>query len=349
MQIIDGYCNEPNIFADDIGEYNTAIWGTRDCVLPAGERLGYELVSNNEIKIKDGVFSTQGRRGVIKKGTTESCIIENGTQAENRNDLIVIEYAKDSSTLVESHTLKVIKGTPGEAATDPDVVTGDIQAGDVLHQMPLYRVKLEGLNVVAVERLFSVGNNAIGKEFDPDKDYEIGDLTLQYNKAWKFKVKHLAGAWDESQMKETDVLTELAEQNKNFEALNEKMEDAAKKLVVLWTNPEWNSTTNLTPFVAQEIQIDNISDFDMIGICHSCYDNKRNYFNFFLNIFNKENNLIETFSEVKVTDYYVRLYYRKFIITQSGIKFDIGYSNSHAQVAANNSYAIPVKIIGIKF
>ena len=215
MQIIDGYCNEPNIFADDIGEYNTAIWGTRDCVLPAGERLGYELVSNNEIKIKDGVFSTQGRRGVIKKGATESCIIENGTQAENRNDLIVIEYAKDSSTLVESHTLKVIKGTPGEAATDPDVVTGDIQAGDVLHQMPLYRVKLEGLNVVAVERLFSVGNNAIGKEFDPDKDYEIGDLTLQYNKAWKFKVKHLAGAWDESQMEETDVLTELAAQNKN--------------------------------------------------------------------------------------------------------------------------------------
>ena len=224
MQIIDGYCNEPNIFADDIGEYNTAIWGTRDCVLPAGERLGYELVSNNEIKIKDGVFSTQGRRGVIKKGATESCIIENGTQAENRNDLIVIEYAKDSSTLVESHTLKVIKGTPGEAATDPDVVTGDIQAGDVLHQMPLYRVKLEGLNVVAVERLFSVGNNAIGKEFDPDKDYEIGDLTLQYNKAWKFKVKHLAGAWDESQMEETDVLTELAAQNKNFDKLNKNLE-----------------------------------------------------------------------------------------------------------------------------
>lgn len=223
MQIIDGYCNEPNIFADDIGEYNTAIWGTRDCVLPAGERMGYELVSNNEIKIKDGVFSTQGRRGVIKKGTTESCIIENGTQAENRNDLIVIEYAKDSSTLVESHTLKVIKGTPGEVATDPDVVTGDIQAGDVLHQMPLYRVKLEGLNVVAVERLFSVGNNAIGKEFDPAKDYEIGDLTLQYNKAWKFKAKHLASAWDESQMEETDVLTELAEQNKNFEALNENL------------------------------------------------------------------------------------------------------------------------------
>lgn len=246
MQIIDGYCNEPNIFADDIGEYNTAIWGTRDCVLPAGERLGYELISNNEIKIKDGVFSTQGRRGVIKKGTAESCIIENGTQAENRNDLIVIEYAKDSSTLVESHTLKVIKGTPGEAATDPDVVTGDIQAGDVLHQMPLYRVKLEGLNVVAVERLFSVGNNAIGKEFDPDKDYEIGDLTLQYNKAWKFKVKHLAGAWDESQMEETDVLTELAEQNKNFAKLNEKLFPDYKKVEAVLASVPDSATYTVT-------------------------------------------------------------------------------------------------------
>ena len=134
-----------------------------------------------------------------------------------------------------------------------------------------------------------------------------------------------------------------------FSELNENLEDAAKKIVVLWTNPEWNSSTNLTPFVAQEIQIDNISDFDMIGICHSAYNNTQNYFNFFLNIFNKENNLTETFSAVNTTDYYVRLYYRKFIITQSGIKFDIGYSNSHTQVAASNSYAIPVKIIGIKF
>ena len=173
MQIIDGYCNEPNIYADDIGEYNVALWGSGDYVLPAGEQLGYELVSNNEVKIKDGIFVTQGRRGVIKKGTTESCTIENGTQAENRNDLIVIEYAKDPFTLVESHTLKVIQGTPGESAVDPDVVTGDIQAGDVLHQMPLYRVKLEGLNVVAVERMFTVGSIA-PETTDPMSASEAG-------------------------------------------------------------------------------------------------------------------------------------------------------------------------------
>lgn len=182
----------------------------------------------------------------------------------------------------------------------------------------------------------------IGDEFNPEVDYAVGDYTIHNNKVWKFTTAHPAGAWDESHVKATKILSEAHE-------LTEKFEDAAKKIVVLWTNPEWNSSTDLTPFVAQEIQIDNISDFDMIGICHSSYKNTYNYFNFFLNIFNKENNLTETFSDVKVTEYYVRLYYRKFIITQSGIKFDIGYSNSHTQAAANNSYAIPVKIIGIKF
>ena len=160
MQIIDGYCGVPNIYADDIGEYNISMYGEGDYVLPVGEKLGYELVSNNEVKIKDGFFITQGRRGLIKKGSTESCAIENGTQDEKRNDLIVIEYAKDGVTQEESHTLKVIKGTPGAEAADPEVVTGDIPGGDVLHQMPLYRVKLDGLNVTAVEQLFERGSIA---------------------------------------------------------------------------------------------------------------------------------------------------------------------------------------------
>lgn len=160
MQIIDGYCGTPNIYADDIGEYNISMYGEGDYVLPVGERLGYELVSNNEVKIKDGLFITQGRRGLIKKGSTESCAIENGTQDEKRNDLIIIEYAKDGITQEESHTLKVLKGTPGAEAADPEITTGDIPGGDILHQMPLYRVKLDGLNVTAVEQLFEMGSIA---------------------------------------------------------------------------------------------------------------------------------------------------------------------------------------------
>lgn len=157
MQIIDGYCREPNIYADDIGQYNIAVFGNGDYVLNVGEKLGYELVSNNEIRIKDGVFVTQGRRGVIKKGTMESCIIENGTLGEKRNDLIVIEYSKSESTLIETHALRTIKGVSGTTALDPALVSGDIANGSLIHQMPLYRIKLDGLNIIAVQPLFKIG------------------------------------------------------------------------------------------------------------------------------------------------------------------------------------------------
>ena len=159
-QIVDGYTGKPNIYADVIGEHNISMYGSGDYVLQVGECLGYELISNNEIHVKDGMFIIQGRRGYIKKGTTDICVIENGAQAVNRNDLIIIEYAKDQSSQVESHTTKVIKGTPGETAADPDVITGDIPNGAILHQMPLYRVKIEGLNIVAVEQLFEFGSVA---------------------------------------------------------------------------------------------------------------------------------------------------------------------------------------------
>lgn len=159
-KIVDGYTDEKNVYAQIIGEHNISMYGSGDYVLSVGECLGYDLVSNNEIRIKDGLFITQGRRGYIEKGTSDTCIIENGAHNVNRNDLIIIEYEKNEATLVESHTTKVIKGTPAEVAADPELVTGDIQNGAVLHQMPLYRVKIEGLNIVAVEQMFAFGSVA---------------------------------------------------------------------------------------------------------------------------------------------------------------------------------------------
>ena len=159
-QIIDGFCDFDNVLAEEIARHNISMYGSGDYVLQVDECLGYELVSNNEIHIKDGLFITQGRRGYIKKGTTDICTIENGAQAVNRNDIVVIEYAKDEVTMLESHTTKIIKGVAGETAVDPELVTGDINAGAILHQMPLYRVKIEGLNVAAVEQLFEFGSVA---------------------------------------------------------------------------------------------------------------------------------------------------------------------------------------------
>lgn len=195
-QIIDGLCDFDNVTADMIARHNMSMYGTGDYVLQIDECLEYELVSNNEIHVKDGMYIMQGRRGCVKKGTTDICIIENGAQAVNRNDIIVIEYVKDEATRLESHTTKVIKGVPAEVAVDPELVTGDINAGAVLHQMPLYRVKIEGLNVVAVEQMFEIGSVA-AETVNPMEATEEGfaadayQTKLQFNEQNKNFVHYL--------------------------------------------------------------------------------------------------------------------------------------------------------------
>ena len=65
--------------------------------------------------------------------------------------------------------------------------------------------------------------NCTGDAFDPGRDYEVGDYTIYDNTVWKFTTAHPAGEWDESHVEKTRILVEIAEQNKNFEALSEKM------------------------------------------------------------------------------------------------------------------------------
>lgn len=59
-------------------------------------------------------------------------------------------------------------------------------------------------------------------KFDSTKDYAVGDYVIYDNKAWKFTTVHPAGAWDESHVEQTNILAEIAAQNKNFAELNEK-------------------------------------------------------------------------------------------------------------------------------
>lgn len=53
--------------------------------------------------------------------------------------------------------LKVIQGTPNAStAAVLTYKTGDIQSGDLVADMPLYKVTLDGLNVTSVDKMFTV-------------------------------------------------------------------------------------------------------------------------------------------------------------------------------------------------
>lgn len=160
MNIITGYKGEPHITAQQDRDVNMGLVGTSlndVCVFTVGQMLEADVVSANEIRIRDGVLSMQGCTGSIDYGAYDSVSISNGTQGMQRIDVIAAQYEKDSETNVESISIVVVEGTP--AASDPQVPAlsgGNIQSGDTLVQMPLYHVNLDGVSIDSVEAQYIV-------------------------------------------------------------------------------------------------------------------------------------------------------------------------------------------------
>lgn len=187
MEIIDGHSGNNHVSARDIADINTAVFGAGDYILDVGNKFAYEIVTNNEIQIKDGIGICQGVRFLTPNNESDKVFIDNGTQAKFRNDLIVAKYKKDGTSAVESFELKVIKGTPADsagAAKDPAVVTGNLRENEIEHDVKLYRVRLEGLNIAGIDTLFKIKkfpNITSGlKEQGYPEDARTGDIHILY-------------------------------------------------------------------------------------------------------------------------------------------------------------------------
>lgn len=158
MNIITGYMGEAHITAQEDRDINLGIVGkstTELYVLDVGQQLEAEIVSANEVRVKDGVLVMQGCAASIDYGTYDSLTISNGSQGMQRIDVIAAQYERDGDTNVETVSLVVIEGTP--AASDPNVPSltgGSIQGGDSLVQMPLYYVNIDGVSIDSVDAQF---------------------------------------------------------------------------------------------------------------------------------------------------------------------------------------------------
>lgn len=155
VEIITGHTGKEHVTAEAAGALHAGIIGTGKYALTGGNQFAAEIVSNNLVKIKSGELVNQGRHMRIPENSYEEVTIQNGAQSVKRNDLIVMRYKKDSSTLIETAELAVIKGSAGSTAKDPTYVSGNIFAGATQDDFPLYRVALNGLNIESVTPLFS--------------------------------------------------------------------------------------------------------------------------------------------------------------------------------------------------
>lgn len=160
LHLVTGYAGTPHISAGDAGALNASIIGSGQYVMDYGNKLAATVVTNNLVRVHDGVIIMQGRQIRIEENTTVDLTIDSGVSGYKRNDLIVARYTKNASTGVEEANLVVIKGTQSTgSATDPAYTVGDILSGAVKADFPLYRILIDGLNVKEPVALFNVVEN----------------------------------------------------------------------------------------------------------------------------------------------------------------------------------------------
>lgn len=175
--LITGYAGKAHIKSNDQGIFNSLIFGAGEFVFDRWNKFSAQIISNNKIRINDGIAVVHGRHIQIDANTYEEVDIINGTQGSKRNDLIVLRYSKNATTDIESVSVEVITGVPvATNPEDPEYSKGNIIDGDLIHDMPLYRVPLDGLNVGKLVPLFTVipdmpgmlGSKADGLVYDED-------------------------------------------------------------------------------------------------------------------------------------------------------------------------------------
>ncbi len=149
LELVTGYRGKAHVTADDARSYNAGTIGNGTYVLPEGDELAAEMVDSNTLRVRSGTLLAQGCQCRVRAGEYVDVKIRNGSQSMKRNDIVVARYEKQAAEpKTESMTLKVIEGTPTDGtATDPGHVEGNILAGDLVAEFPLWRIPLDGIAV----------------------------------------------------------------------------------------------------------------------------------------------------------------------------------------------------------
>ena len=181
------------VSAESDGALLAGIFGSAKYVLENGSQLKAEVQSNNIVKISDGDAVMYGRHVRIPANDSALVTINNGHSGTNRIDLIVFRYTKDS-TGKETVDLAVIQGEDSTGtATAPATIDGDILTGAMQADFPLYRVELNGLNIVSVTAMFDViGNISQITKTNKELSNKLAELNDKINNR---KNNVLIGKW----------------------------------------------------------------------------------------------------------------------------------------------------------
>lgn len=192
------------VSAESDGALFAGIFGNAKYVLGNGSQFKAEVQSNNIVKISDGDAVMYGRHVRIPANDSALVTINNGHSGTNRIDLIVFHYEKDS-TGKETVDLAVIQGEDSTGtATAPATIDGDILTGAMQADFPLYRVELNGLNIVSVTAMFDVIGN-ISQIAKANKD--LSNQLAEISKKMTGKYAHAYSAYLDNEKSTKTSLT----------------------------------------------------------------------------------------------------------------------------------------------
>lgn len=183
LELVTGYWGMEHVTAEQDADLNAGIIGSGNYVLNIGEKMRAEAVSANQVRIFDGIFMAYGRQCILGDGEYEDVTIENGTPGLLRNDMIVVKYKKDEESGKENVTFAVLKGETGSVGKDPVPNKQDIRSGAFESEVPMYRVKINGLAIEKIEPLYSIPmtNDDLSKKTS-DLDTKVKNMSSALGK-----------------------------------------------------------------------------------------------------------------------------------------------------------------------
>lgn len=178
---------EAHIRAEDDASIYQSLFGG-DGVSTVGQACKATVLSNNKVRIADGIICVGGHFARIPYGDYIDCEIDSGQSEKKRNDIIVARFESTGTGGIDTYTCEVKKGTAGSTATDPEIVQEDLYKAGKVRELPLYRVKIEGLSITAVEQLFTL------RKTNEELEKELESLNNNFNSLRKNIQMFFAGS-----------------------------------------------------------------------------------------------------------------------------------------------------------
>lgn len=200
MEIVSGRTGKPHVTSQQFRQIIEGIISDESCILPSGENLEPELVSNNSLKIRSGMMCHHGNVSSVKIGTYDEVELTNGSQGMKRIDLIVNRYTRNEEDNTEKNEWVVIMGTPAEnSPVVPEYTQGDLQKGDLLDDCPVFEVHFDGINIVEVTKKLEIAKTnkdlsnkvaELNKNIACSPSVKRRETLISFQRNVKYKIEH---------------------------------------------------------------------------------------------------------------------------------------------------------------